>query len=121
MQGYWSKSSWGFPKGKVNEDEPPHDCAVREVFEETGFDISPYIDPQQYLEAVINDQTVWLFLIPGVPSSTHFQPRTKYEIRDVRWFTIADLPESKSAAVAVTPGKPTTGRNNFFMVIPFVR
>lgn len=26
-----AKSGWGFPKGKVNEDEAPHDCAVREV------------------------------------------------------------------------------------------
>ncbi len=22
VQGFWSKSSWGFPKGKVNEEEP---------------------------------------------------------------------------------------------------
>lgn len=33
MQGYLAKSGWGFPKGKVNEDEAPHDCAVREVNE----------------------------------------------------------------------------------------
>lgn len=31
MQGYLAKSGWGFPKGKVNEEEAPHDCAVREV------------------------------------------------------------------------------------------
>lgn len=31
VQGYLAKSGWGFPKGKVNEDEAPHDCAVREV------------------------------------------------------------------------------------------
>ena len=30
-QGFWTKSSWGFPKGKVNEEEAPHNCAVREV------------------------------------------------------------------------------------------
>lgn len=31
VQGYLAKSGWGFPKGKVNEDEAPNDCAVREV------------------------------------------------------------------------------------------
>ena len=31
---------WGFPKGKANEFEEPKDCAVREVFEETGLTIN---------------------------------------------------------------------------------
>lgn len=31
VQSYWAKSSWGFPKGKVNEDEEPDACAIREV------------------------------------------------------------------------------------------
>lgn len=31
VQSYWARSSWGFPKGKVNQDEEPHRCAVREV------------------------------------------------------------------------------------------
>lgn len=31
VQSFWAKSSWGFPKGKVNEDEEPLHCAIREV------------------------------------------------------------------------------------------
>jgi mRNA-decapping enzyme subunit 2 len=31
VQSYWAKSSWGFPKGKVNEAEDPIHCAGREV------------------------------------------------------------------------------------------
>lgn len=31
VQSYWAKSSWGFPKGKVNENEDPLHCAIREV------------------------------------------------------------------------------------------
>lgn len=31
VQSYWTKASWGFPKGKVNEDEEPWKCAAREV------------------------------------------------------------------------------------------
>lgn len=75
VQSYWSKSSWSFPKGKVNEEEKGHDCAVREVFEETGFDIGPFINPKDYMEAVVNDQTIRLYPIPGVPTDTIFKPR----------------------------------------------
>lgn len=31
VQSYWAKNSWSFPKGKVNENEEPIECAVREV------------------------------------------------------------------------------------------
>ena len=88
VQGYWSRTSWGFPKGKVNEEEPPHVCAVREVDEETGYDISQLINPKDYLQQVINDQTSWLYLIHGVPDDTKFAPKTKKEIRDIKWFPI---------------------------------
>jgi len=75
VQSYWSKSSWSFPKGKVNEDEKGHDCAVREVLEETGFDIGPYIDPTDYMEATVNDQTIRLYPIPGISKDTIFKPK----------------------------------------------
>ena len=35
LRGYKSNGTWGFPKGKVNENESDLDCAVREVYEET--------------------------------------------------------------------------------------
>lgn len=31
VQSYFAKASWGFPKGKVNEEEDPRHCAIREV------------------------------------------------------------------------------------------
>ena len=31
VKGWKSSSGWGFPKGKINEHEAPHDCAIREV------------------------------------------------------------------------------------------
>lgn len=31
VRGFKSHSSWGFPRGKVNRNEPDIDCAIREV------------------------------------------------------------------------------------------
>jgi len=119
VQGFWAKSSWGFPKGKVNEDEPAHLCAAREVMEETGFDISDLMHEDDYIESVINDQTVRLYMIPGVSELTKFQTNTRCEIRDIQWFDVNSLPtnkmdQSSKAKLGIAP-------NSFFMVIPFLR
>ncbi|XP_015596667.1 m7GpppN-mRNA hydrolase isoform X2 [Cephus cinctus] len=119
VQSYWAKSSWGFPKGKVNEDEDPSHCAVREVLEETGFDISNLIDKNEYIESTINDQLVRLYIISGVQKDTKFQPKTRKEIKNVEWFALADLPNNKKD---MTPKvKMGVGPNAFFMVVPFVK
>ena len=31
VKGWKSSSGWGFPKGKINQNEAPHACAAREV------------------------------------------------------------------------------------------
>ncbi|KAK4883136.1 hypothetical protein RN001_006455 [Aquatica leii] len=119
VQSYFAKSSWGFPKGKVNQEEDPTHCAIREVLEETGFDISTYIDPNLYLEAVIHEQLVRLYVIMGISMDTKFQPKTRNEIKACEWFAIIDLPNNKKDA---TPKcKMGVNRNAFFMVLPFIK
>ncbi|KAK0161128.1 hypothetical protein PV327_009640 [Microctonus hyperodae] len=119
VQNYWAKNSWGFPKGKVNEDEDPSHCAAREVFEETGFDISNLIDKNEYIESIINDRLVRLYIITGVQKDTKFEPQTRKEIKNVEWFALADLPNtSKDMTPKVKMG---VGPNAFFMVVPFIK
>lgn len=119
VQGYLAKSGWGFPKGKVNEDEAPHDCAVREVMEETGFDIKNRICKDIYIEQKITDQLVRLYIIPGVSRDTKFNPKTRKEIRNIEWFTIDKLPCHRND---MTPkSKLGLAPNRFFMAIPFIR
>lgn len=119
VQSYWAKNSWGFPKGKVNEDEEPSHCAVREVLEETGFDISDLIDEKEYISSTIHDQLVRLYIISGVGMNTKFKPKTRKEIKKVEWFALADLPNNKKD---MTPKvKMGVGPNAFFMVVPFVK
>lgn len=119
VQGYLAKSGWGFPKGKVNEDEAPHDCAVREVLEETGFDIKNRICKDMYIEQKITDQLVRLYIIPGVSKETKFYPKTRKEIRNIEWFPIEKLPCHRND---MTPkSKLGLAPNRFFMAIPFIR
>ncbi|XP_076020315.1 m7GpppN-mRNA hydrolase isoform X2 [Genypterus blacodes] len=119
VQGYLAKSGWGFPKGKVNEDEAPHDCAVREVLEETGFDIKDRISKDMYIEQKITDQVVRLYIIPGVSKDTKFNPKTRKEIRNIEWFPVEKLPCHRND---MTPkSKLGLAPNRFFMAIPFIR
>uniref|UniRef100_A0A8D0B036 m7GpppN-mRNA hydrolase n=1 Tax=Salvator merianae TaxID=96440 RepID=A0A8D0B036_SALMN len=119
VQGYLAKSGWGFPKGKVNKEEAPHDCAAREVFEETGFDIKDFINKDDYIELRINDQLARLYIIPGIPKETKFNPKTRREIRNIEWFSIDKLPCHKND---MTPkSKLGLAPNKFFMAIPFIR
>jgi 8-oxo-dGTP pyrophosphatase MutT (NUDIX family) len=43
----WIEPEWGFPKGKRNINEKDYDCALREFYEETGYD-------KKYLKLIEN-------------------------------------------------------------------
>lgn len=92
VQGWGKSGTWGFPKGKVNKHEASAPCAVREVFEETGFDISSRLREENRFEKSRGLQTSSLYVIPDVPESTVFQCQTEKEIRQIVWFPVADLP-----------------------------
>jgi len=119
VQGFSAKASWGFPKGKVNEEESPDLCAAREVMEEIGYDIAPKLDAEEYLEQVINDKLVRLYVIAKVEETTKFQTNTRCEIRDIKWFPIDSLPTCKTDQSS--KAKLGVAANSFFMVIPFLR
>ncbi|XP_009989296.1 PREDICTED: m7GpppN-mRNA hydrolase, partial [Tauraco erythrolophus] len=89
------------------------------VFEETGFDIKDYICKEEYIELRINDQLARLYIIPGVPKNTKFNPKTRREIRNIEWFSIDKLPCHRND---MTPkSKLGLAPNKFFMAIPFIR
>lgn len=119
VQSYFAKSSWGFPKGKINEHEDPEHCAIREVYEETGYDCSKGIKANDYIELIINFQYTRLYLVTGVPLDTKFQPRTRNEIKCCEWFPVEFLPTNKYQVEAKT--NLGIGPNSFFMILPFIK
>lgn len=119
VQSYGGKNIWGFPKGKKNKGESSDDCAVREVLEETGFDIRPHMDTDEYLEKHFNEQQCRLFLVPDVPLDTVFLPKTRREIKDIQWFPLEMLLNSKGPESSL---KETVGGNlNLYTVNPYLR
>ncbi|KAK3821477.1 MAG: Dcp2, box A domain-containing protein [Benniella sp.] len=130
VKGWTARSGWGFPKGKINKDEPDTSCAVREVWEETGFDVTDKIREEDYVEQTIKDQRIRLYIIKGVSESTVFEPQTRKEISKIEWHFIADLPTSKPKPVekGTQSGKESgteraSGIKNpsrYYMVTPFI-
>ena len=59
------KSAAHFVSPKVNEEEAPAACAIREVYEETGFDIAALIDETSFIERSISDQFTRLYIVKG--------------------------------------------------------
>ena len=88
VRGWKAQASWSFPKGKINKNERETDCALREVFEETGFDASSYLRPNEYIERTIKEQKIRLYILMGIPASTLFETQTRKEIGDIRYALI---------------------------------
>ncbi|KAI0788421.1 Dcp2, box A domain-containing protein [Abortiporus biennis] len=111
VKGWKATSAWSFPKGKINEQEPRSRCAIREVLEETGYDLDEQIDLENVVEVSIKEQSISLFIVPNVPEDFPFKTRTRKEISKISWFKLTDLPTWKRNKAV--PGK-------FYLITPFI-
>lgn len=115
VKGWKAGASWSFPRGKKSKDEEDHTCAVREVLEETGFDVSKLLKIDEYIEVVIGQQRVRLYIIAGVKEDTVFAPLTKKEISEISWHRLDELQPA---------GDDITSRGvnglKLYMVAPFL-
>jgi mRNA-decapping enzyme subunit 2 len=110
VKGCNAKSSWSFPRGKINHNESELDCAIREVMEETGFDISKHgANNKDFIEYRSGEQKVKLFIVAGVSEDTKFAPQTRNEISAFEWHSIIELS---------TPRKST---GKLWAVLPYIR
>ncbi|KAI4728440.1 DCP2-domain-containing protein [Aureobasidium sp. EXF-10728] len=132
VKGWKKSATWSFPRGKINKDEPDLDCAVREVWEETGYDIAAAglaNDDQKYIDVTMREQHLRMFVFRGVPLDTHFEPKTRKEISKIAWYRLTDLPSytNKKQNNRVISHQQdgnadngTVSANKLYMVAPFL-
>ncbi|KAJ6447039.1 phytanoyl-CoA dioxygenase [Purpureocillium lavendulum] len=126
VKGWKKGANWSFPRGKINKDEDDLDCAVREVYEETGLDLReaglvPTEKKPKYIEISMREQQLRLYVFRDVPMDTHFQPRTRKEISKIEWYKLSQLPAfRKKGAQNNDETGAGTAANKFYMVAPFL-
>jgi mRNA-decapping enzyme subunit 2 len=91
----WAKTSWGLPKGKLNQNEKKAECAIREVGEETGYDVLLSFTQEEALEVVNQDQHAAMFVVPDVDVNFVFEPRVRKEISNIKFFPLDALPSKQ--------------------------
>ncbi|OJD31160.1 decapping enzyme dcp2 [Diplodia corticola] len=126
VKGWKKGARWSFPRGKINKDEDDLDCAVREVYEETGFDAKEAglikdHSQMKYIEVSMREQHMRLYVFRGVPMDTYFEPRTRKEISKISWYKISELPTLKKRQnQGQGAGENLYKENMFYMVAPFL-
>jgi mRNA-decapping enzyme subunit 2 len=123
VKGWKKGASWSFPRGKINKDEKDLDCTIREVWEETGFDIRaaglvPDSDREvKYIDITMREQHMRMFVFRDVPLDTYFEPKTRKEISKIQWYNLRDLP---GFVKRNRNEVDTVNTNKFYMVAPFM-
>lgn len=97
-----NKDSWGIPKGHINENESYTDCAIREVFEETGIKIVlckrlPDCNTTYNNNSKNKIKTVITFLAHPLNDSDCIKlDNPNNEVADAQWFNVDFLPNIQS-------------------------
>ncbi|KAI4275828.1 MAG: hypothetical protein L6R38_005793 [Xanthoria sp. 2 TBL-2021] len=127
VKGWKKGANWSFPRGKINKDESDLACAVREVYEETGYDVKAAglvgaPDGMKYIDVAIQHQHIRLYVFRGVPMDTHFEARTRKEISKIDWWRLSDLPtlKKKKQQQEGRAEDLALNANKFYMVAPFL-
>ncbi len=105
VRGWGKEAAWGFPKGGVEPPEQPggqqeslEDCAIREVMEETGLDVSEAIrqHPDWYIERKIgcSGKVCRLYIVQNWSEHRPLGSPdvSKHEITGSGWFDLYQLP-----------------------------
>ena len=120
VKGWKSSASWSFPRGKLNEEESDLTCALREVYEETGYDLenaglAEGATEADAFEQNIKGQNLKMYAFRGVPMDTNFAARTRKEISGIEWHKVSDLAPSKTKK-----DQQQQQGNKYYMVAPFL-
>ena len=129
VKGYKKNATWSFPRGKINKDEDDLICAIREVWEETGYDIQkaglvPLDRNVHSIDVTMREQHLRMFVFRAVPLDTPFEPQTRKEISKIQWYKLSNLPtyhnKKRPQYTNDGPAVDTISANKLYMVAPFL-
>jgi 8-oxo-dGTP diphosphatase len=98
-QTYKGNTFWTFPGGRIETNEEPLNCAIRETKEETGLDIE-IIDQvcELYNETIKGPYFCYLGRIIGGKAELGSDPELSpdsQELKELRWFPIKEMGNHK--------------------------
>ncbi|KAB8296361.1 hypothetical protein EYC80_009122 [Monilinia laxa] len=126
VKGWKKGANWSFPRGKINKDEDDLTCAIREAFEETGYDVerSGLVAQDRSLveglDVTGHGQQIRLYPFRDVPMDTFFEPQTRKEISRIQWWRLSDLPGYNKKGQQQHQPEAAANANKFYMVAPFL-
>lgn len=95
-------NKWGLPGGGVNKNERYEDAALRELREETSIEALPEDLGEPFKVRHAGHNEVVFDLV--VDTDLELEPESKYEIREVAWFSVDELPALDKLSVKVLGG-----------------
>ncbi|KAF7927410.1 uncharacterized protein EAE97_010085 [Botrytis byssoidea] len=126
VKGWKKGANWSFPRGKINKDEDDLTCAIREAYEETGYDLeqSGLVPKDRSLVKGIDvtghGQQIRLYVFRNVPRETYFEAQTRKEISKIDWWRLSDLPAYRKKGQQQNQPEAAANANKFYMVAPFL-
>lgn len=91
VRGFGSKKIYTFPRGKISKSESEIECAIREVYEEIGYNVETKIMQNFVLDMSTKQKLSKLYVILNVPETTKFETKTRNEIKEIRWIDISAI------------------------------
>ena len=98
----YRRGFWDLPKGKLDNEESSESCALREVCEETGIQVShlsiknfagrtfhEYFD--KYLHKDVLKETHWYLMV--YTGNGKLTPQTEEDIEELRWVSLKNISE----------------------------
>jgi 8-oxo-dGTP diphosphatase len=84
---------WSLPKGKLDPGESWEDCALREVWEETGLrcELGEELSPTFYDDRKGRPKAVRYWLMTPVEDADEFEPNE--EVDELRWLPASEATE----------------------------
>lgn len=133
--GWGKNGKWGFPRGKIANDETELLAAIREVREETGFDFthlvskSPGEEPY-FMDSYAMGRLCRIYVVTHVSEDIQFKTLTRKEISKIEWVPVNCLPDPQRKSGSTSGPMPVESvqsaqqgqwpSKNFWLVSQFV-